>query len=253
MKKILLNILTHGDETVGTQVAGIITERYQSLLGNGLDIEVANERAYQEGKRHISDDLNRVFPGKQDGSYEERRAYILAPMIGSYELVIDVHATESGAEDIVIVTKLDADTKKVLRHLAPRYVLFMNMKPDTSLISVARVGIAFEMGNNADERTSQKTIKGIESLLSYADLIPHKESLGFTPEYFEVTSSVPKPPGARLKSHVLNFQLIKRGEIFAEKSDGAPIVADRDFYPVIFGSTNYETIFGFAAQLLTKE
>ncbi len=248
MNKILLNILTHGDELAGKRVADGISERYPQLLKNGLDIIIANELAYQQGKRYVDSDLNRVFPGKPDGNYEERRAYELAPIVSSYDFVIDVHSTESGTEDTVIVTKIDEETKDALIAVSPRYILFMNIKPDKSLISRAKVGIAFEMGKDADEKTVEKTMQGIESLLTYAKLTSVEKTLGHRTEAFEVFQEIVKPKNARLNADIKNFHRIETGSIYAKSKDGSPIKAEFDFYPVIFGNDNYETIFGFAAR-----
>lgn len=248
--KILLNILTHGDEFVGLKVADEIRRMHPSIIGNGLDIQIANERAYKESKRFVDQDLNRVFPGNPDGSCEEKRAHELKSIIASYDMVIDVHSTESGSGDMVIVTKFDNTTKKLLGALSPKYVLYMNMLPDRSLISCAQIGIALEMGSEKDDLTCTKTVKGIECLMSHVGLIDHKDSFGFATEYFEVFTQVEKPQGAVLETYVKNFVLIRRGEAFARKSDGSSIIAEFDFCPVIFGSTNYETIFGFAARIL---
>ncbi len=251
MVKILLNILTHGDELAGVKVADIIRARYPEIIGHGLDIQIANERAFRSKKRYIDKDLNRVFPGNPAGCYEEIRANELKPIISSYDLVIDIHSTESGSSDIVIVTKFDLNTKEILRALSSKYVLFMNIQPDRSLISCARVGLAFEMGSDKDESTVTNTIKGIELLLSQNDLIGHKESFGFETKYFDVFGQVGKPFGSRLESDIKNFVPIPKGQMFARTADGSPIFAEFDFYPVIFGSDNYETIFGFAARPLT--
>jgi len=70
MTKILLNILTHGDELVGLKIADKIKQRHPTIIGSGLDIQIANERAYREGKRYIDKDLNRVIravPMKKKG------------------------------------------------------------------------------------------------------------------------------------------------------------------------------------------
>jgi len=174
----------------------------------------------------------------------------LKSVIASYNLVIDIHSTKSGSKDVVIVTKFDGATKDLLRVLLPRRVLFMNMKPDSSLISCAKIGIAFEMGRDENPETFQKTIQGVEALLAHFKLISPKPNFGYPTECFEVFASVPRPSGAILEPNIKNFLPIKKGEIFARKTDGNPIVADSDFYPVIFGSNNYETIFGFAARIL---
>ncbi len=246
--KILLNILTHGDELVGVRVKDEILKKYPKLIGDSVDVQIANERAYQEGKRYIDQDLNRVFPGKADGTYEEKRAFELVRVVSAYDVVIDIHSTKSGLEDTVIVTKLDPATKELLQKLSPRNVLFMNMKPDRALISCARIGIAFEMGKDTHSKTVIKTTEGVEFIFSYYGLISPVKPFGFQTEYYEVFESVAKPAGAHLEPHVQNFKQIKTGEIFARTSDKIEIRAVYDFYPVIFGSTNYESIFGFAAR-----
>ncbi len=79
IKKNLLNILTHADELVGKSVAEEISRRYPHIINNGLDIQIANKKAYEQNKKFITHDLNRVFPGKPKGSYEEKRAHELVP------------------------------------------------------------------------------------------------------------------------------------------------------------------------------
>ncbi len=249
MTKILLNILTHGDELAGLKVADTIRVLYPEIIGHGLDIQIANERAFRSSKRYIDKDLNRVFPGNPTGCYEEIIANELRSIISSYDLVVDVHSTESGSSDIVIVTKFDSNTKETLRALSPKYVLFMNILPDRSLISCARLGIAFEMGSDKAESTVTNTVKGIEFLLFQSKLIGRKEPFGLETKYFEVFGQISKSPGSLLEAEIKNFAPISKGQMFARTADGSPIFAEFDFYPVIFGNNNYETIFGFAACL----
>ncbi len=128
----------------------------------------------------------------------------------------------------------------------------MNIKPDKSLISQANIGIALEMGRDGDQMTLTKTIKGVECLLAHFGLIRQKNSYGYKTKYFEVFSQIFKPAGAILESHIRNFNLIHVGETFARISKVEEVKAEFDFYPVIFGNSNYETIFGFAARDLTS-
>lgn len=250
MKKILLNILTHGDELIGLEVVKRIKDRYPHIIGNGLDIQIANEIAYKMGERYKDKDLNRSFPGNPHGLCEEKRAYELRPIIASYDLVIDIHSTISDSEDVVIITKMNSVTLDIIRVLAPRRVLFINMAPDTSLISCAKIGVAFEMGKDGDEVAIDKSVEGIEILLDHFGLIPKRKSFGHITKYFEVFAPVKKPIDSVLMSNVKNFSMIKKGEAFAKNKTGDPIVADFDFVPVIFSNKGYETIFGFAARLL---
>ena len=122
--KILLNILTHGDERIGLKVAQEI-QRFK-IDKNLFSVQIANQKAYKKNKRFIHQDLNRSFPGKKTGNHEETLAYKLTPLIKSADLVIDIHSTLCNLKDAIIVTKLDTATKRCLEAIQPKYVLVMN-------------------------------------------------------------------------------------------------------------------------------
>ncbi|MBS3094157.1 succinylglutamate desuccinylase/aspartoacylase family protein, partial [Candidatus Pacearchaeota archaeon] len=68
MEKLVIICCLHGNEIYGLEVC-----KDQSLF----PFILANEKALKENKRFIDSDLNRSFPGKADGNYEERRAFEL--------------------------------------------------------------------------------------------------------------------------------------------------------------------------------
>jgi predicted deacylase len=158
--KILLNILTHGDERIGLKVVEKIREL--NIPTDILQINLANKMAFEKGVRFIETDLNHSFPGKKDGNYEERLAYDILPAIKMADIVFDVHSTTSELQDAAIVTKFDAETKKYLNIISPKYVLFMKQSSKNSLISDAKVGIAFEYGKDDDRCTIFKIVKDIK-------------------------------------------------------------------------------------------
>ena len=65
--KIILNIATHGDEYIGFKVTTEI--RKLNIDKNILEVQIANEKAFALKTRYLDQDLNRSFPGKQDGNY----------------------------------------------------------------------------------------------------------------------------------------------------------------------------------------
>ena len=108
--KILLNIATHGDETIGHAVAKEI-QKLKITKGKVI-IHVANEKAYKLKKRFVDQDLNRSFPGNVEGNHEQRLAVNILPIVKSADLVIDIHSTTSELKDALIVTKQNKKTKK---------------------------------------------------------------------------------------------------------------------------------------------
>ena len=241
--KIILNILTHGDEKIGLKVAKEIKKL--NIDKNTLVVQIANKKAFRLNKRFIDQDLNRSFPGKKFGNYEERLAYKLSSAIKSADVVIDIHSTKSGLKDAIIVTKLDKNTLKYIKAIRPKYVLIMNATKNKALISQAKIGIAFEYGEDDNPDTAKKIIMDIKRLLYFLGFIKFKTyKRKRITKYFNVVSEVKKPKGYRLLKKVKNYKLIHKGEPFATSGKDY-IVAEDDFYPIIFGDKNYKDIFGF--------
>jgi succinylglutamate desuccinylase len=61
--KIILNILTHGNERIGLKVAREIEKL--NIDKNILSVQIANKKAFEFKKNFIDQDLNRSFPGKK--------------------------------------------------------------------------------------------------------------------------------------------------------------------------------------------
>ncbi len=249
--KIILNILTHGDELIGLRVA----EELNSLNINKdiLTIQIANKKAFERKERFIDQDLNRSFPGKKNGNYEERTAYKLLPSIKKADIVIDIHSTVSDLKDAIIITKTDRKTLNCINAICPKYVLVMSATKKTALISHAKIGIAFEYGKDKDLKTLKKIVSDIKRLFSYLNLIDKKYvRKKRATKYFNVISQVEKPKGYKLLKKVKNYKVIKKGEAFAKKRKSS-LVAEENFYPILFGEKCYEKYFGFKAKRIENK
>ncbi|MEK7166828.1 MAG: succinylglutamate desuccinylase/aspartoacylase family protein [Patescibacteria group bacterium] len=241
--KIILNILTHGDEKIGLKVAKEIKKL--KINKNILIIQIANKKAFKFHKKFINQDLNRSFPGRKNGNYEEKLAYKLSPIIKSADIVIDIHSTKSELKDTIIVTKLDYNTLKYVKAIQPRYVLVMNVTKDKALISQAKIGIAFEYGKDNNLCILKKIIADIKKLFCYLGIIYIKlPKQKIITKYFNVISEINKPKGYRLLKKIKNYKLICKNEAFATNGNNY-LFAEDNFYPILFGEKNYKTIFGF--------
>ncbi len=245
--KIILNIGTHGDEKIGLTVAQALN-KFPVKKGE-LTINIANEKAFALDKRFIDQDLNRAFPGKKEGNYEERRAYELLPLIKSADIVIDIHSTTSELKDAVIVTRLNKKTREYIDVIAPKYAIVMKATKKNALISYAKVGIAFEYGKDNDPNTIRKVVLGIRRLLAHIKMVDSfgKNKKTFKSTFFTVNKVVPKNRNAILDKQIKNYKLVKKNQVYAT-IDGKKIIAKNDFYPILFGQNNYDDIFGFAAK-----
>lgn len=247
--KIILNVLTHGDERIGLRVIKEIEKL--NIDKNVLLTHIANKKAFRLQKRFIDQDLNRSFPGIKNGNYEQRLAYKISPTIKSADVVIDIHSTKSGLKDSVIVTKLNKDTKKYIEAIQPKYVLVMNVTKNTALISQAKIGLAFEYGKSSDPDTLKKVVRDIKKIFCHLGIIDIKSpKRKISTQYFNVFSFVPKPRGYKLLKNIRNYKLIRKDKQFA--TDGKKFLrADEDFYPILFGESNYKDIFGFKGKKIS--
>lgn len=243
--KVLLNILTHGDEKIGLKVARELQK--VKPHNHSFVVQSANVRAYRLKRRCIDQDLNRSFPGKKNGNYEQRLAYKLSAPIRSADLVLDIHSTKSELKDAIIVTKLNSKTKRCLEAIQPKYVLVMNSSKDHALISQAKIGIAFEYGKDNDPDVLKKIVGDITKLFSYLGLIeaPVSRSKNTT-KYFSEFSEVRKPKNYTLLPNIQNYKLVHKGRAFATNGNDY-LKAKTSFYPILFGNRNYPDIFGFAS------
>ncbi len=245
--KIILNILTHGDEKIGLKVVKEINKL--NINKNTLVVQVANKKAFELRKRFIDQDLNRSFPGKKNGNYEERTAYKILPAILSADIVIDIHSTTSDLKDAIIVTKFNKTTKEYIQIIQPKYVLVMKITNNNALISQAKVGLAFEYGKDSDLATLKKIVLDLKRLFYHIGIIDTK-----TPKsnkkatYFDVVSEAAKPKGYRLLKKIKNYKIVRKGEAFATNGKNR-LIAEESFYPILFGGKSYKDIFGFKGKI----
>jgi predicted deacylase len=246
--KVLLNVCTHGNERVGLKIAEYFLN-LKTIKGE-LVIHIANKKAVAAQKRYIDSDLNRVFPGRPNGNYEEVLAYQLTPFIKSFDYVFDIHSTETGMKSTLIVTSIQKKIIPLLKSIAPKQVVYMSATKSNALISQAKYGIAFEYGKDNDIQTYNETIRGIRRALVHLGLITDRrvtrkvKSL----DLFNAYCVLKKPKGYIVQSRIKNFVLIPKGTSIGTCRYKEDICAPVDFYPILFGRNTYKEIFGFMAK-----
>jgi len=248
--KIILNIMTHGDERIGLKVSKEIEKLHISK--DTLAVQIANPRALAANKRFIDQDLNRSFPGKKDGNYEQRRAYNLLPAVKKADMVIDIHSTTSNLKDALIVTSMSKKIKEYIGVIKPKYLLLMNAVKNKDMISHTKHGIAFEYGKDKDASVLKKIVMDIKRIFGHLGIIEPValSKKNIETQYFNVTSTVAKPKGYKLMGNIKNYKLVKNGQSYARDRNKF-LRAKEDFYPVLFGQKNYEDIFGFKAKRMS--
>jgi predicted deacylase len=248
--RVLLNVCTHGNERVGLKVMNYFLH-YPIAKGTFI-IDIANTKAVQARERFLDVDLNRVFPGKKKGLHEERLAYRMRPFIEAFDFVMDVHSTKTGVDSTVILNDFSKEIMPIVKKIAPQRALVMSATKAHSLISSAKLALAFEYGTDTSKKTYTGTVKGVESVLRYFNMI-HSVKKGALSlkkvEFYEAFESVPKPEGFFVSKKIKNFKKIEKGDLIGSNpKTGECVYAESDFYPILFGKNTYKTIFGFRAR-----
>lgn len=104
---VYVQAAVHGDEVNGVEVIRRFLQALEpsALAGSIIAVPVANLPAFTARQRHTpwdGADMNRVWPGKPDGSLSERMAHVLfETFVRQADVVIDLHA---GLADTVMHT-----------------------------------------------------------------------------------------------------------------------------------------------------
>lgn len=169
-----------------------------------------------------------------------------------FDYVIDIHSTVLGMKNCLIIEDNSDIVQKMISACGNcKTVLHMTATKGLSLFTATRVGdkiipaIAFEYGDNSPEVT-EKCFEDIYKILKALELVKSESVVSENvPDQFECYESFKKNLGDVLVNKIENYTLVRKGEVIAMSKVGEEILAPEDFYPILFGETNYTTIFGF--------
>lgn len=168
---------THGDELIGVKIANKLKK---TELKNMFDILIANPRALKKRVRFCDADLNRIFPGKVNGNYEERRACKIIKIGRRYRRVVDLHGSMSKTGIFIIITKLTKyNLLLALRFNIKRIVIWQNVRETSgSLSTFMPCGIEIESGFRDDLKVWIKLEKILKSfLINYSKNLYYEEEI----------------------------------------------------------------------------
>ncbi len=253
--RVLVNICSHGNETIGLEVEKLF--KYTKITNGSVTFNFANPWAAEQHKRFIEKDLNRSFPGSETGLFEERVANEMSKYIPLFDYVFDIHSTESDLVNCIVIE----DNAETLQRMISvcrnaEKVLYVSATSGSSIFAACRLGekiipgLAFEYGDNSSE-SARRTYEDLISILDSLNIVNDPLKTTDLPqkiEQFECYKTFPKNPGDIAVEDIKNYELVLKGSIVAYAADKTQILAPEDFYPILFGEPNYTDIFGFMAR-----
>jgi len=120
----------HGNEKCGTKAIENIIEKFKtgelSLLSGTLTlIPICNPQAYIENKRHIDENLNRVFKKTESPiTYESHLANLLCNYADEADILIDLHSTFAEGPVNVLVDYVTPESTLLAEAIGADYIIY---------------------------------------------------------------------------------------------------------------------------------
>ena len=235
----------HGDEPSGVRAVRRLREADLDLQ-RGVAFVIAHPSAVEAGVRYLDSDLNRVFRGDRDGDREHRLAAELCELIEPLKTV-SLHDTHSRPIPFALVHRSEPREFDIASELpVPQVVDHSGVNEGT--ITTCGLVVEIEVGAADLEDGARFAEEQARAFLQQVDALPG-DPPSADPDYYHMTSRLPKPPGASYELYAENFELVPEGTVYA-RIDDRELVAEEPFYPILLSETGYVDIFGYRGRKL---
>lgn len=224
----------HGNETYGLEVIDKLPVSVPNFIANPMAVE--------KNKRFIDVDLNRCFPGKLNGNYEEVIADRLTNDLRYFDYILDLHSSSNNCPMFGIITKPNKDKIEFAKKLGLKRLVVMPefFASGKALIDFVNCGISIEVGPHKRDENTQEVLELINNFL-------YKNKKNEDIEIYEVFDIIKK----NLSNIIIeNFEKIKKGQIIAYDTQDTNIkqCADFDFTAVLVEEGSYGDILCLACK-----
>ncbi len=223
--------LVHGNEPCG--LSAIDSLKDVKLKKGTLILIKANLEAGKENKRFLEKNLNRSFPGDENGLLEERIAFKLYPYIQKCDFLLDLHSTSGETDPFTIVKKGNPDLEKYALMLGiDKYV---EMGDQLSGTSIDGEGIKFniECGQHDNENSKKVAIKVVNNFLKSLGLIEgNVDEIKLSKFKVVETIKIDNKENFMPNSELEPFKMVKEGESLGSFPD-RDVVSKADLYPLM--------------------
>ena len=236
----------HGDEPCGVRAVERVLDE-PPAVERPVKFVVANEEAIEAGVRYLDADLNRSFPGDPGAAeHEARLAHELAAELSGC-LTLSLHSTQSHAEPFVVIDELDERSREIVPRLPVEAVVETGRFVEGRLfLSVETIEV--ECGLQGSDLAAENAYDLVMAYLAATGALPPERPARTVP-VFRLTEPVPKDAASEYEVYAPNFQPVAAGQAFAA-ADGAELIAEEDFYPVLMSPYGYESVFGYSAEFV---
>ena len=231
--KVAFVACQHGDEPIGKLVIDKLLK--EKIEQGSMSLIIANPKALAKNKRYLEKDLNRSYPGKQNGKLEERIAFALYKRLKDFDYVFDIHAAKVDCGNLIIVTELNNKKREMISLLPIKKILHITDKVygKSSLISYCN-GIGLEYGgSDKSGKNYKQALKHARIILKNLGMISGRRLIyTYNREiYIAKKKYIFKKPIDEIYDGLAEFSFIKKGAQIG-KHKGKPVFSEHSFFPI---------------------
>jgi len=228
---LLLSAGLHGDEINGIESLRrmIVKKQLMPEIGTIICIPIINIYGFLNFSRDLPDgkDINRSFPGSENGSLASRVAhFIVQEILPQIDYGIDYHtggAAKSNYPQVRCITK-DEENLNLAKAFAAPIILNSNYRPGSLRKEAAKNGkriIVYEGGESLrfDENAIEQAIKGTKRVMHYLNMVSKSPNKEFTPTLVEKSSWVRAKYAGMFRSNIMPGDTVKKNQIIGSITD----------------------------------
>lgn len=223
--------LVHGNEPCG----GFAIDSLEGIKPKKgtLILMKANLEAAKLNKRSVEVNLNRSFPGKEDGKLEERIAYELFPFMKMCDYLLDLHSTSEDSLPFTLVIEDDDAKTKIASQLGIKNYIDLGGHIRGTTMDDEGVKFVVECGQHDEELTKQVAVEVTNNFLKATGILGGKPAKKEISKYKVIKQMViDNPDNFTFDKEIEPFKLVKEGDLIGRYPD-KKLHASIDFYPVL--------------------
>ena len=251
--RLVVNVATHGNEylpVIAAHKAIALLEK-ETIHGR-VRFTVANPPAIRANKRFVESDLNRIYPGKTDGSLEERLAVNMFPLIDGVPFAVDMH-TSPNTRPFVVAVARSSDHVQLEEYLGIPDIALLVMKPEPhAMVQFVQCGVGVELGPHDDPESVSRGIQVIYNAMRGIGMITGELIKPAAYRYYAMTGLISREIANGLpEGTIQDFSPVSNKLIGVSPEDGTtiPILTDpnrtfSDHYSLALKSVTREYLTG---------
>ena len=223
----------HGDEIIGIEIVRRLLGLpiIKSLRGTLIAVPIVNAFGFFNHSRYLPDrrDLNRCFPGSEEGSLASRLAHIfMTEIVQRSDLGIDLHSAAVHRTNMpqLRITQGNRETLRLARIFGAPVIMRSALRPGSLRGAATDVGVnvlLYEAGEalRFDEMSIRAGVSGILRVLNAQGMLPNKgiSKAKRKPLYSQSSRWIRAPQGGLLRSYKSEGDMVEKDEVLAVVSD----------------------------------